>query len=228
MTGEQLVQFRKQGKRTQVQAARALGVSQTYLSLLEKGKRPLTDELRMKAVRAFDLPPTEMPVSESLFDVSEVSNDELGTDLATLGYPGYSHMKRSKPKHPAVVLLSALKGDDREPRDVEALPWIVLTFANMDWRQLVMAAKVNDLQNRLGFVTTVAREVVESRGDKNTAAKLRQHEAELERSMLLREETLCREQMTNAERKWLVTNRPDSAKHWRLLTDLSPRMENYE
>ncbi len=228
MTGTQLVQYRKHNKRTQVEAARELGVSQGYLSLLEKGKRPLTDELRAKAVWAFHLSPTEMPVSENLFDVQAVSNDELGTDLATLGYPGYSHMKRSKPKHPAVVLLSALKGNDREPRDMEALPWIVLTFSNMDWPRLVKAAKVNDLQNRLGFVTTVAREVTESRGDEKTALKLRRYEVELELSMLNREETLCREGMTNAERKWLVTNRPDSAKRWRLLTDLSPRLENYE
>ena len=69
MTGTQLVQFRKQNKRTQIEAARELGVSQTYLSMLEKGKRPLTDDLRAKAVWAFHLSPTEMPVSESLFDV---------------------------------------------------------------------------------------------------------------------------------------------------------------
>jgi transcriptional regulator with XRE-family HTH domain len=73
MTGTQLVQFRKQNKRTQVQAARLLGVSQTYLSLLEKGKRPLTDDLRAKAVRAFHLPPSEVPVSDDLANVRAVS-----------------------------------------------------------------------------------------------------------------------------------------------------------
>ena len=229
MTGTQLVQFRKQNKQTQLQAARELGVSQTYLSLLEKGKRPLTDDLRAKAVSAFHISPAEMPVSENLFDVQAVSNDELGTDLATLGYPGYSHMKRSKPKHPAVVLLSALKGDKRLARDVEALLWVVLAFPEMDWPELIKAAKVNDLQNRLGFVTAVACEIAELKGDATTAAKLCQHEAELERSMLLREETLCNERMTNAERKWLVTNRPESAKHWRLLTDLSHRsLQHYD
>lgn len=229
MTGTQLVQFRKQNKRTQVEAARELGVSQGYLSLLEKGKRPLTDELRAKVVWAFHLSPTEMPVSENLFDVREVSNDELGTDLATLGYPGYSHMKKSKPKHPALVLLSALKGDNRLARDVEALPWVVLSFPDMDWPEVIKAVKVNDLQNRLGFVTAVAREVAESRNDVARVKKLRGYESELSRSLLLREETLCNERMTNPERKWLEEHRPDSAKKWRLLTDLSLRsLQHYD
>ena len=228
MTGNQLLQFRKASRLTQVEAALGLGVSQTYLSLLEKGRRPLTDELRARAVRAFCLPPTELPLTESLYDVRAVSNDELGTDLASLGYPGYAHMKKATPKNPAVVLLSALKGNDREPRDVEALPWVALTFSNIGWSELTKAAKANDLQNRLGFVTTLAREVSEVRNDAVTVNLLRGKESELQRSMLLREETLCRENMTNAERKWLVTHRPNSAKHWRLLTDLSPRLENYE
>ena len=229
MTGTQLVQFRKHRKRTQVQAARELGVSQTYLSLLEKGKRPLTDELRSKAVHAFQLPPTHMPVSEDLSDVVAVSDDELGTDLATLGYPGFAHLKKSTPKNPAMVLLSALKADNREARDVEALPWVVLTFPDMNWASVVKAAKVNDLQNRLGFVTNVARQMAVLRNDKTTAARLSRLEAELEPSMLVREGTLCNERMTNAERKWLATNRPDAAKHWRLLTDLSPRsLDHYD
>ncbi len=229
MTGTQLVQFRKRCKRTQVQAARELGVSQTYLSLLEKGARPMTDELRVRAVRAFHLPPTEMPVTESLFDVAAVSNDELGTDLATLGYPGYGHMKRSTPKNPAVVLLSALKGDERLARDVEALPWVVLAFPDMNWPELIKAAKVNNLQNRLGMVTTVARQIAETTGDLKTAGKLKTHEAELESSMLVREGTLCNDRMTNAERKWLTEKRPEVARHWRLLTDLLPRyLDHYD
>ena len=229
MTGTHLLQFRKHSKRTQVEAARELGVSQTYLSLLEKGKRPLTDELRSKAVHAFQLPPTHMPVSEDLSDVAAVSDDELATDLATLGYPGFAHLKKSTQKNPAVVLLSALKADNREARDVEALPWVVLTFPDMNWASVVKAAKVNDLQNRLGLVTTVARQIAETTGHLKTAAKLKTHEAELERSMLVREGTLCNDRMTSAERKWLATNRPEEAKHWRLLTDLSPRyLDHYD
>jgi hypothetical protein len=42
----------------------------------------------------------------------------------------------------------------------------------------------------------------------------------LERSRLMREDTLCHESLTEAERRWLRKNRPAEAKHWRLLTDL--------
>ncbi|MGH9946193.1 MAG: helix-turn-helix domain-containing protein [Pyrinomonadaceae bacterium] len=228
MTRTRLVKFRKHSKQTQIQAARALGVSQTYLSLLEKGKRPLTDELRAKAVRAFHLPPTEVPL-RNLADVSVVSDAQLASDLATLGYPGFSYLKKSRPKNPAVVLLSALRADNREVRDVEALPWVVLTFPDMDWPELIKAAKVHDLQNRLGFVTNVARQMAELRNDTATAAKLSSLESELEPSKLVREGTLCNDRMTNAERKWLATNRPKTAKHWRLLTDLSPRsLDHYD
>lgn len=227
MTGTQLVQFRKHSKRTQVQAARELGVSQTYLSLLEKGKRPLTDELRAKAVRAFHLPPTEMPVNENLSDVAAVSDDQLAADLATLGYPGFSYLKSSNPKNPAVVLLSALKADNCEARSVEALPWVVLTFPDMNWTQLVRAAKVNDLQNRLGFVVQVARGVAEHQDNATLTAKLCRVETTLEQSRLFHEGTLCKESMTNAERKWLNANRSESARHWRLLTNLEPYQLNY-
>jgi hypothetical protein len=147
--------------------------------------------------------------------------------LATLGYPGFSHIKRSKPKNPAVVLLSALKAENREARAVEALPWVVLTFPDMDWPELIKSAKVNDLQNRLGFVTAIACEVAESNGEATTVERLRRHEAELERSMLVREDTLCNERMTNAERQWLSANRPEMARHWRLLTSLSPEHLNH-
>jgi hypothetical protein len=91
----------------------------------------------------------------------------------------------------------------------------------------VKAAKVNDLQNRLGFITGVARRIAESKGDLKTALKLKRHEAELERSLLVREDTLCNDTMTNAERKWLEIHRPEEARHWRLVTNLSPEHLRY-
>jgi len=39
---------------------------------------------------------------------------------------------------------------------------------------------------------------------------------------VLREETLCHDSLTQSERPWLQSNRSDEAKHWNLLTDLSP------
>ena len=86
MTGHQLAQYRKQNRRTQPQAARELGVSQTYLSLLENGKRPVTARLKKKAVRVFNLSPTELPAKFTLAELPDVSDDQLASELARLGY----------------------------------------------------------------------------------------------------------------------------------------------
>ena len=108
-----------------------------------------------------------------------------------------------------------------DSRLVEALPWVLLRFPELDWPWLVGAAKVNDLQNKLGFVTGVARRLAERLGERDTAALLRLQEATLERSRLMREDTLCHDSLTEAERRWLREHRPAEARHWNLLTDLS-------
>lgn len=227
MTGRQLHHARKQAKRTQVEAAGDLGVTQAYLSMLEKGKRPVSDDLKRKVVHLFGFSPTQLPLGPPL-TTRYLSDDELATDLATLGYGGFSFLAPTQPKNPAEVLLHALDSEDRNARLVEALPWLVLAFPEMDWENLVAAAKVNDLQNRLGYVTNVARRVATFRKDKKTATLLRKREASLEGSRLLKEETLCRNNsMTETEKRWLKSHRPKSARHWHLLTDLSPESVNY-
>ena len=228
MTGNQLAHYRRERKRTQAQTARALGVSQTYLSLLEAGKRPLTEKLTKKAVRFFDLAPTEFPARLALGELRSVSDDQLASDLADLGYTGFAHLRRARMrrKNPAEVLLTALNAPQRDARLVEALPWLVLAFPDMKWKEVTSVAKMYDLQNRLGFVVSVARALAERRLDSKAASALKVREAELERSMLAREDTLCNETMTNAERRWLTDHRPANAKHWRLLAGLVPEHLN--
>lgn len=222
MTGRELKEYRKDSRLTQEEAARVLGVSQTYLSLLESDKRRLTEKLKKKLVMKMHVRPTQLPAKVTDLKVSNVSDDQLTADLAALGYKGFSHWKSSQPKNPADVLLSALKSDKRDARLVEALPWLVLQFPDMEWRSLVKTARAHLLQNRLGFVTDVARRVAEFKNDRETVNKLSKWETELERSKLEREDTLCNEAMTNAERKWLRTHRPRLAREWHLFTDLSP------
>lgn len=227
MTGRDLKAYRKNSRLTQEEAAEVLGVSQTYLSLLESEKRSLTERLKRKLVRRMHVRPTELPAKTKDRQVSSVSDDQLTADLAALGYKGFSHWKPSQIKNPADVLLAALKSDKRDARLVEALPWVVLHFPDMEWRDLVMTAKAYDLQNRLGFVTDVARRSAEFRNDHATANKLMRWISELEHSKLAREDTLCNETMTNAEREWLRDKRPEAAKRWHLLTDLSPDNVKY-
>lgn len=227
MTGRQLQQARKQSRRTQVEAARDLGVTQAYLSMLEKGLRPVSDNVKKKAVEVFRFGPTQLPLTESLFTARSVTNDQLAAELAALGYKGFSHLKPAGVRNPAEVLASALNADNRNARLVEALPWVLLRYPDLDWKSLAKAAKLNNFQNRLGYLTNVARRLAGRRGDKRVATKLKRIESQLEKSLLFREDTLCNEMMTNAERKWLQNNRPDEARRWRVLTHLSPEHIRY-
>ncbi len=103
--------------------------------------------------------------------VRPADESTLAQNLAALGYPGLSYLK-SRMKNPAEVLLSALSAGDLDVRLTEALPWVLLKFPDLDWEWLVAAVKVNDLQNRLGFVTGVARRLAEMSGDSETSALL--------------------------------------------------------
>jgi transcriptional regulator with XRE-family HTH domain len=229
MTGHQLAGHRKEKKRTQVQTARALGVSQTYLSLLEAGKRPLTEDLEKKAVKFFDLPPTDVPSRLAQGEVLPVTDAELAADLADLGYAGFGHLRRKRPRrrNPADVLLSALNAPQREARAVEALPWLLLAFPDMKWNEVTRVAKMNDLQNRLGFLVNIAAKMAEKRNNSSLADLLHARETQLERSMLACEDTLCNANMTNAERRWLDSNRSRDAQHWRVLTSMTPQSVRY-
>lgn len=228
MTGRELKKYRKASNFTQENAAKLLGVSQTYLSLLESNKRSLTARLTQKVVKRFNVPPTELPAKALQNKVTKVSDDQLTADLSALGYKGFSHYHPSHQKNPADVLLSALNADKRDARLVEALPWLLFEFPDLEWKSVVMTAKAHDLQNRLGFVTNVARRMAQRYGKETTAQKLETVESKLEHSRLEKEETLCKENMTKAERKWLKAQRPEAAKHWNLLTDLSPQHLNWK
>lgn len=204
----------------QVEAAGRLGVSQPYLTMLERGQRRLTPGLALRAARLYTVSPTAVPPSPpgvpSLLDAAT-----LARDLAGLGYPGFAYMRSRNwtPKNPGEVLLTALAQDDLEPRLVEALPWLVLRYAMLEWSWVVREAKVLDLQNRLGFVVGLARRLAERAADQGKALTLTKLEAELDHSRLAREDTLCRASLPEPERRWLTEHRSEEAKHWNLLTD---------
>ena len=228
MTGEQLRTGREKKRWNQEQAALRLGVSQPYLSLLERGGRRVPEKLGRKAARVYGLSAATLPLEVTLEDLRTVGQDTLATDLAALGYPGLSYLgARRRKKNPAEVLLLGLNTADLDSRLIEALPWIVWNFPEMDWRWLTQAAKVHDLQNRLGFVTSIARKVAENHREREKASLLAQRESELERSRLAREDTLCHDSLTKVERHWLRKHRTKEARHWGLLTDLSPEHLSY-
>lgn len=195
------------------------------------GKRRATrpGEVGGQGRPVYGLSQAHLPVNTLLAQAHRANDCRLAAELAALGYPGLSHLKPGRrKKNPAEVLLSALSKDDLDTRLVEALPWVALKFPDLDWRWLTKAAKMNDLHNRLGFVTGLARRLAELRGERESAELLARQESALERSRLIREDTLCHESLTEVERRWLRKNRPAEAKRWRLLTDLTPERLDHE
>jgi transcriptional regulator with XRE-family HTH domain len=217
---EQLKAGRLKAGLTQVQAAGRLGVSQPYLSQLEKGERSVTAELARSAATLYRLPATALPMPETAPEGADP--DRLARQLAGLGYPGFAHL-RSLKANPAVVVLEALVQKNLDVRLAEALPWVLLTYPDLDWAWLIRQAKLQDAQNRLGFLAALAKNLAATRPQFQSAFEpLLAAEEGLERSRLAREDTLSRESMPEAERRWLEANRSPLARHWNMLTGLTP------
>lgn len=197
----EVLRWRKRNGLTQVAAASLLGVSQPYLSLLEKGARPITPALRNRIKNAVGK------------GEKHNSDDLLLAQLSCLGYPGFAHVPKSRHKpRPDALLMAVLALPDADARVVESLPWLVKEFQDqLDYGSILRQAKLQNLQNRLGFLLQVA--AVE------TPAGL-QALSELDRARLLREDTLCWDSMPAATREWMRANRNSLAAHWNVLTRL--------
>jgi transcriptional regulator with XRE-family HTH domain len=221
MTNHDLRRARRAAGLSQVQAAAHLRVSQPYLAMLEAGTRRVTPELAHRAMRAYRLPATVLPPAEFGPRQQHRSAARLAGDLAALGYPGFAHLRPARwtPRNPTEVLLAALAQEDLEARLVEALPWLALRYWPLEREWLVRHAKLHDLQNRLGFVLTLAQRLAERAGNDQRAQGLGDLVTALERSRLAREDTLCRASLSGAERRWLAAHRSADARGWNLLTD---------
>jgi transcriptional regulator with XRE-family HTH domain len=219
MNGMELRDVRLASSWTQTDAALKLGVTQAYLSMVERGARPVSRELAARATRVFEVPPAALPFNES----KASSKDELffKEALGSLGYPGFAYLGGSERMNPAELLLEALDCDDLDSRVVEALPWVPLAYSKLNWDWLYLRAKTRDRQNRLAYVVDLARQIATRKQNRSLADPLAKYLEALERSRLAGEDTLCKDSMTAAERKWLRVHRSRLAKHWNLLTDLS-------
>src|SRR6202051_856905 len=229
MSVSNLRQGREAAQLTQMEAAGKLGVSQPYLSLLEKGDRKVSAKLARKAVTLYHLSPVVLRFTAKVAaaKLPAVPAQTVAEELSALGYPGFSYLRSRRKRTPAEVLLSALAQGDLESRLSEALPWVVLQYPDLDWDWLVSAAKQHDLQNRLGFITTFAVRVAERQGDSSKAAMLKRYESLLEHARLAKEDTFCHESLSKAERAWLEQERSEDARHWNVLTDLRPEQVKY-
>jgi transcriptional regulator with XRE-family HTH domain len=227
MTNEQFKAGRLQAGLTQMQASQRLKLSQPYLSQLERGQRPITPELARLVTSVFRLSPTALPVPEAATSAGVSSASKLTRQLAGLGYPGFAHL-RGERTNPAGLMLQSLVQGDLEVRVIEALPWVLGTFPDLNWPWLMDQVKLNDVQNRLGFLVGMTKELGQSnRRFRAALESLSAAEVKLEQSRLAREDTLCRESMLVAERRWLALNRSALARHWNLLTGLTTDQLSY-
>jgi transcriptional regulator with XRE-family HTH domain len=218
MTGGDLKTVRSLANWTQAEGAQRLGVTQAYLSMVERGTRPVSDELAAVALKVYPLPATArlLGVAVVIHPTEEFFKNALGE----LGYPGFSYLKRRASLNPAELLLFALDTQNLDSRVTEALPWLPFQFPEMNWEWLTREAKLRDRQNRLAFVTELGRQVAEAKADTRRAEFLAARVAVLERSRLANEDTLCKESMSEVERRWVRSHRSRAARHWNLLTDL--------
>jgi transcriptional regulator with XRE-family HTH domain len=220
-----LKQARLHRRWSQPRAALHLGVSQPYLAMLETGRRRLTPALTRRFVRRYRLPATQLLPSGNFNPQALMNAAAVANQLCVLGYPGFAYLASRVPRmNPGEVLLAALAQDELEPRLVEALPWLLLRYWEMDTEWLVADAFRFTLQNHLGFVVSLARRVSESAAVPNAArsATLANLEAILERARLARESTFLANLRTGAEKQLVMQNQSDDAKRWNLLTDWRP------
>jgi transcriptional regulator with XRE-family HTH domain len=218
MTGYELKAARLASAWTENKAGEKLGVTQAYLSMVERGARVVSTELAARAVAVLNVPATALPLGS--YRRRRRSGHFFQRALGALGYPGFEYMRGQPKLNPAALLIEALDTDDLDSRVTEGLPWIPVAYPKMDWRWLTLNAKVLDRQNRLAFVVALAEQIAAKKGDSVSEKVFLGVVGTAERSRLAAEDTLCRESMTKTERNWLRTHRSPTAKHWNLLTDL--------
>ena len=168
---------------TQTRAAAQMGMTQAYLNFLENGRRRLTPDLVRRATSVYGLSPQVLPVADA-FAPTETDDQRLTELLAKLGYPGFSYLRARTPKkHPSEFLLIALAQKSLDARVAEALPWVALKYVQADsW--IVENARKFNLQNRLGFVVSLAKRVAEMRHEAARSTELSQLENLLDDSRL--------------------------------------------
>jgi transcriptional regulator with XRE-family HTH domain len=220
---------RRKAGLTEIQAAARMGISQSYLAMLERGQRRVTEPLVRKFGQLYQLSPALLPLPETYTPNPGVDAQSLAIQLASLDYPGFAYFGQERSElHPARILLDGLAHEELEARMVEALPWLLIRYWEMDLVWLIRQAKLSDLQNRLGFTATLARRALENSAVPNAErdAALNTLESDLARSRLAKEDTFMK-RVNEQEREWLRESRSQEARFWNILTDWRPEHLSY-
>ncbi len=124
---------------------------------------------------------------------------------------------------PLEFVLDALRTENLDQRVTDALPWVLVHRADLDYRRLTDEARLLNVQNRLGFLLEVTVEAARKLHSDGTAARLEPWLVRLREARLYKEDTLCKRSLTQVERKRLRRSRPKAARFWRLFTDVNAR-----
>lgn len=157
-------------------------------------------------------------------------SDAIAEALGALGCPGFAQLpldfgidERQPAPDPAVVLIAALVCENLTPHVRSALPWLALEYESIDWKWTVAEARRRNVQNRLGFIVTLAQHrAARDFGRDELLTRLAEVEESLFEVRAEQEDTLCQDDLPEAERTWLRSNRPREAAQWNILTDLAP------
>src|SRR5258708_39780105 len=104
MNGQELKEARLSRDWTQEETAERLGVTQAYLSMMERGRRVVPAELARKAAELLRAPATTLPLREGRHtagDGKPAGSERLRRELAALGYAGFAHQRGGARRHPA-------------------------------------------------------------------------------------------------------------------------------
>jgi transcriptional regulator with XRE-family HTH domain len=205
---------------SQALAAKRLGVTQSYLSLLERGKRRVPARLAAKAATLFRANPLLLPLTPwHEWVPREVSNQWLAEQLALLGYPGFAYMRsRLTRVHPADLLMTGLSQPVVEPRVMEGLFWSLTKYWQMDRTWLVQVAKLHGLQNKLGFAAELCSALMLPA---ETRSNLYRLAVELAPVRLADEAALC-DKLSSSQERWYRENRGPRSSKWNLVTNWEP------
>lgn len=157
MTAEQWATGRGKAGLTQVAAARALDITQPYLSQLETGLRAASAGLLRRAAKLYKLPASALPLPEPL-EVQDASPDDLQGKLAAIGYPGFERVRSKAGANPAELVLAAVVKRDLDARLVEALPWVLSAYPDLNWEWLRDRVKLQNAQTGWGTVAHLAEQ----------------------------------------------------------------------
>ena len=95
-------------------------MSQAYLSVLERGARPLRPKLGRRLADLYGVPAEPPPLNKrSRFTWSE---DAVARQLGNLGYPGFAYLRSGRKRNPAELLGWALAQEVLDARLARALP----------------------------------------------------------------------------------------------------------